>query len=195
MSIRRLPRWRALAAFVLAASSLGAAAHDEGASDAAGELGFFDCEHPPANIVTALPAPLGEWAQIECNAAGQKLIAAKGWQWRYPASWVTRPEAPAWSPEASFKLPGPKHFVKLDMATLDTAALDAAHAKLLSESATYRFHVETRPSAMYQLTAVNNLGHTMDIYFPVVSSDRLWAILCVPQCRSEYAFIIERAPR
>jgi hypothetical protein len=35
----------------------------------------------------------------------------------------------------------------------------------------------------------------MDVYFPTVSDDLRWAILCVPDCRPEYAFLIERAPR
>lgn len=156
---------------------------------------WFDCEHQPPDALTALPAPLDAWARIDCSPAGQKLVAAIGWQWRYPASWVTRPEAPAWSPDASLKHPGEKHFVDIDVTELDAAAVDAAHARLMRDSPIYQFHVEARPRGMYRVDLKNNLGHTFELFVPVVSDERMWAILCVPACRPEYAFLIERAPR
>jgi hypothetical protein len=195
MAMFRPAHWRALLALAFATTCLGAAAHSEGEHDDAGDLGFYDCDHPPANAVRTVPAPLSQWARFECNGAGQRLVAAQHWQWRFPASWTTRPDLPAWTPAASFVLPGPKHFVKLEVFELDAAELDAAHERLLRDSLTYRFHVETRPRAMFRLAALNSLGHDMDVFFPVVSDDRLWAVPCVPDCRPEFAFIIERAPR
>jgi hypothetical protein len=190
-----LPIRRAFAALALATISLGAVAHSDSDHDDAGDVGFFDCEHVPAGALTKLPPPLDGWANLECTSAGQKLVAKLPWQWRFPASWLNRPELPAWAPAASFMLPGSKHFVKLEVIELDAQGIDAAHEKLLRESATYRFHVETRPIGMHRITVMNSLGHTMDVYFPTVSDDLRWAILCVPDCRPEYAFLIERAPR
>jgi hypothetical protein len=200
MFSRGLQRWRVSVAILfvpiaLAAMSPGVRAHSDSDHDDAADLGFFDCDHLPAGALTALPTPLDGWAKLECTSAGQKLVAKLPWRWRFPGSWLNRPDLPAWAPAASFTLPGPKHFVKMEIVELDTQSTDAAHDKLMRESATYRFHVETRPLAMHRMTVLNSLGHTMDVYFPTVSDDLRWAILCVPDCRPEYAFLIERAPR
>lgn len=194
------PSWRGFipivfAAIAFAAIPPGAEAHSDADHDDAGDVGFFDCDHLPAGALTSLPAPLDSWAKLECTSAGQKLVAKLPWRWRFPASWLNRPEVPAWAPAASFTLPGPKHFVKMEIAELDAQGIDAAHDKLMRDSATYRFHVETRPVAMHRMTVLNSLGHAMDVFFPTVSDDLRWAILCVPDCRPEYAFLIERAPR
>ncbi len=190
-------RLRSLASVALALLTLplGASAHSDSDHDAAADVGFFDCDHAPAGTLMTLPVPMDSWATLECTSAGQKLVAKLPWQWRFPASWLNRPELPAWAPAASFTLPGPKHFVKMEVVELDAQGIDAAHEKLMRDSATYRFHVETRPKAMHRMTVLNSLGHTMDVYFPTVSDDLRWAILCVPDCRPEYAFLIERAPR
>ncbi len=194
MRIPRLFRQAAIATCGLLFAAV-AAAHpdDDGADDDAVAAAIFDCEHPPADALQKLPAPLDQWARIECTPGGQKLVASLGdWYWRYPASWTTRPEAPAWAPDASITQHGPKHFVSMKIDTLDAAAVSATHERLLRDSATYKFQIDEPPTAMYRIEAKNSLGHAMDIFVPVVSEKRMWAILCVPVCRPEYAFMIER---
>lgn len=192
MTVHRSFRQVAFAACGLLFSAVATAHPDDGSADDAFAAAVFDCEHPPADAMDKLPAPLDGWARIECTPAGQKLVAGGEWYWRYPASWTTRPEAPAWAPDASIRTRGPKHFVSMQVDTLDAAAIAATHERLMRESATYKFQIDEQPGAMYRVGVTNNLGHTMDIYVPVVSEKRMWAILCVPVCRPEYAFMIER---
>lgn len=155
----------------------------------------YDCDHPPKDAVTGLPADLARFTALDCTPLGQRLIPGAGWVWRFPASWTDRPTLPAWTPEASQNAPGPKHFVAVGIARVADAELPALHQKLRKDSFTYQFNFDAPPPAMYRLTARNNEGHEMDVFYPVESTDRLWAIPCVPACRPEYAFMIERAPR
>jgi hypothetical protein len=171
-----------------------ASAHNDGEPDheEADTAGFIDCERPPADAIRALPAPLSAWAALECLPMGQKLAQSEDWLWRYPASWTTRPEAPAWAPDASRSLPGAKYFTKVGVETLSADAIGRMHERLVKESATYRFYFEARPEKAYRLAVKNNLGHEMEIFVPVESETKYWGFLCVPTCRPEYAFIMEK---
>lgn len=170
-------------------------AHTEGEGhDGVDEL-ILDCDHLPKNVATALPEPVRQFAQIECVPAGQKLVAAKGWVWRYPGSWTVRPEAPAWAPEASMTEPGRKYFTAFEAIALSGAVLADTHRQLRRDSPVYASSFENEPSAIYRLRATNSQGQWMDIFFPRENADRYWAILCVPQCRPEYAFLMERMSR
>ena len=89
----------------------------------------MDCSRPPAAAITQLPEPLANWARLECGAGGQKLVAAPGWQWRYPSSWFDRPFAPAGAPDASIDEPGAKYFVEMTVEVVTGAAAQAVEAK------------------------------------------------------------------
>ncbi|MFO1319394.1 MAG: hypothetical protein U1F52_07250 [Burkholderiales bacterium] len=156
---------------------------------------MYDCDHPAANAVTRLPEGVSGWSALDCTPLGQRLIPGAGWAWRFPASWTDRPTLPAWAPEASQVAPGPKHFVELTFTRIAEGDLPAMHDRLRKDSFTYQFNFDAPPAVMYRLAARNNEGHEMDIYYPVESDDKVWAIPCVPGCRPEYAFIIERVQR
>jgi hypothetical protein len=166
-----------------------AQAHGDHVGHAGPDL--LDCEHLPADARTALPAPLGEWARVECSPSGQMLAPGAGWQWRYPATYVVRPQAPAWSPAASAGTPGAKYFIDFQLVEITGADREAEHTRLLRDSAIYRRNFEHAPTAAWRLVAENNLGHAFEIVFPQDRAGRIWAILCTPECRPEYAYLME----
>ncbi len=91
---------------------------------------FLDCDRLPADALSTVPPPVAEYVQVECSAEGQKLVAAKGWRWRYPASWTVRPEAPSWAPDASRQVMGKKYFTQFQVEPLGGEAIAAAHQRL-----------------------------------------------------------------
>lgn len=185
---------RAIGLAVLVATSGTVLAHSEGEPGEESGVAsmLMDCEHPPEDAVTSLPSPLDTWARIDCVQYGQKLVAAQGWHWRYPGSWTVRAEAPAWSPDASRRTPGAKYFRTVTIEPLDGDAIARAHARLTTDSVMYRDYITAPPARMYRVVAENNLGHDMEVFVPEETPDRLWAFLCVPECRPEYSFMIER---
>jgi len=175
---------------VIATMGPRAFAHE---SDQPKPVDYLNCEHPPGNALLALPAPIDQWAHIACSGKGQALVAAPGWQWRYPNSWFDRPIAPAWAPAASLEEPGAKYFIELTLSVLEGDAAAEQHARLARAVPAYAAALEAAPVKIYRLSAENNLGHEMDLWFPQKSSEDFWAILCVPECRPDYAFIIEKS--
>ena len=157
-----------------------------------GEVDYLNCERPPQNAVHELPAPLKAWALIECTQKGTKLVAAPGWTWRSPNSWFDRPIAPAWAPDASIAEPGAKYFIDFSVSVLEGAAAAEQHARLAQAIPAYGSAQAQPPSTLYRVLTENNLGHEMVLWFPAKTQDDLWAILCTPECRPEYAFIIEK---
>lgn len=177
----------------LGADALAHAGHDP-ATHAAVDV--MSCDKPPANAVLTLPAPLSDWAEIECSPLGQQLVPGPRWQWRYPASFKVRPVIPAWSPTASEEALGAKYFIALEIDDLSDAALGERHAWLAAQVATYRDAEHDPPRAMRRLRAENNLGHEFDVWFAQFEGGRQWAVMCVPECRVEYAFRLQPlAPR
>ena len=152
----------------------------------------MDCSRPPAAAITQLPEPLANWARLECGAGGQKLVAAPGWQWRYPSSWFDRPFAPAGAPDASIDEPGAKYFVEMTVEVVTGAAAQAVHDKLARAISSYADAYERAPARFYRVKAENNLGHDMEFWFPAKSETDLWGVLCVPTCRPDYAFLIQK---
>jgi len=171
--------------------TMSAAVHAHG-NDAPTPIGAMDCGRPPENAVRSPPAPIDQWAIIDCSPMGTKLIAAPGWLWRFPNSWFDRPEAPAWAPDASLDAPGAKYFVEFDTHVLEGAAAAEQHARLAAAVPAYRDAVSAVPARIHRLDVENNLGHEMVIWFPAASPSDLWAILCTPECRADYAFIIHK---
>lgn len=170
-------------------TSAGVHAHG---NDAPTPVGAMDCGRPPENALRAVPAPIDGWALVDCNPRGTKLIAAPGWQWRFPNSWFDRPDAPAWAPDASIDEPGAKYFVEFTAAVLEGAEAAEQHARLAAAVPAYRDAIKTVPTRIHRLEAENNLGHEMVIWFPASAPTDLWAIICAPECRPDYAFIIQK---
>ena len=153
---------------------------------------LLDCDRLPADALTTVPSPLDAFVQVVCAAEGQRLVSAPGWRWRFPASWTARPEVPAWAPDASRQVYGRKYFTAFEVQTLTAAEVAQAHRRLLDESATYRFWFEAPPPAMRRLRVRNSHGHEMEVFFPEENTEKHWGFPCVPACRPEYAFVIER---
>lgn len=183
---------RLLAVFVLALIPAGAAWAHAGHDDAAhAAVEVMSCDTPPANAVTTLPAVLAQWAQMECSPIGQQLVQSPGWQWRYPASFKVRPIIPAWSPSASEDEPGAKYFISLQLETVSPQALGERHAWLAGQLSSYRDSEPDPPRSMLRLRAENNLGHEFDVWVAEFEQQRRWAVLCVPECRIDYAFRLQ----
>ena len=89
-------------------------------------------------------------------------------------------------------MPGRKYFRTFEVAEVKGEALTRVHERLLREATTYAFYFETVPQAMTRLLVTNSHGHQMEIFFPKEREDRYWGFLCVPQCRPEYGFMVER---
>jgi len=188
--LRRRQGWIGLALCLFAASAM---AHNEGGHDDDADLeGFIDCAKPPADALKALPEPLAQWASLECLPIGHKLAQSAQWSWRYPGSWTTRPELPAWAPEVSRQHAGAKYFTSFRIDPMVADDVGAMHERLQKESAMYRFYFETRPTQAYRIVGRNNLGHEFEVFVPVETDAKLWIFPCVPACRPEYAFMMER---
>lgn len=190
MAVHRPIALFALFALTLArATGAGAhAGHEESAHTA---VDVMSCDAPPANAVRALPAPLADWADIECSPLGQQLVPSARWQWRYPASFKVRPVIPAWSSTASEEAPGAKYFIELDLETVAPEALAERHGWLAAQVASYRDAEPAPPRVLRRLRAENNLGHEFDVWFAEFEASRMWAVMCVPECRIEYAFRLQ----
>lgn len=169
--------------------STGAQAHG---NDGPTPVGAMDCGQPPKNALRDVPAPIDAWARVDCGATGTKLVPAPGWQWRFPNSWFDRPIAPAWAPDASVDEPGAKYFVEFAAAVLEGPEAAEQHARLAAAVPAYRDAIKTVPARIHRLDVENNLGHDMVIWFPASAPGDLWAILCTPVCRPDYAFIIQK---
>jgi hypothetical protein len=181
------------AAGVWTADARAHAGHDTAAHET---MEVMSCESPPAHAIKALPAPLSHWAVIECSPLGQQLVSAPGWQWRYPASFKVRPVIPAWSATASEDEPGAKYFIALALEPVSGEALAQRHAWLAGLVANYREAEPALPRTLLHLRAENNLGHEFDVWFAEFDQQRRWAVLCVPECRMDYAFRMQPvAPR
>ncbi|MCW5627174.1 MAG: hypothetical protein KIT73_20825 [Burkholderiales bacterium] len=152
----------------------------------------MNCAKPPESALRTLPPPLPEFARLECSIRGQFLMAADGWTWRYPASWFDRPLAPAWTPDVSRQDADAKYFVELSVETLSGDAVAAPYARLKAAVPAYGGAYETPPPKLYRVSAENNLGHDMEFWFPEHGPGQMWAILCAPDCRPEFAFMIHK---
>lgn len=157
-----------------------------------GEVDSLNCERLPQNAARNLPAPADTWATIACLPRGTTLVAAPGWQWRYPNSFFDRPIAPAWAPDASIEEPGAKYFIDFSIATIEGNAAADQHARLAKAVPAYGSAQPVPPATLYRMDAENNLGHEMVFWFSQNSEDELWAFLCTPECRADYAFIMLR---
>jgi hypothetical protein len=157
-----------------------------------GEVDYLNCERLPQNAARALPTPVDTWATIACLPRGTTLVAAPDWQWRYPNSFFDRPIAPAWAPDASIEAPGAKYFIDFSITKLEGAAIAEQHARLARAVPAYGSAQPAPPAILYRMDAENNLGHEMVFWFSQKSEDELWAFLCTPECRADYAFIMQK---
>ncbi len=154
---------------------------------------MLDCDHPPADALTRLPAPLDQWAHVECMAAGQFLMQGKDWLWRYPGSFTAQVRVPAWSADLSEAAVGGRYFKRADVTA--GSADDAAklHDRFSRELELYAALTADKPplTRAYTLRALNDLGQPLEVFFLYRSDRDIWAIVCAPDCRPEATFLIE----
>lgn len=162
-------------------------------SENEGAAGYavIDCEHPAANVATALPAPIASPAYLQCTPTFQQIVASQGWNWRYPGSFFDRPFIPAYAPKSSHGIGGPRFFTGFEMQALDGAEAGALHERFARELPTYR--QQAAPERILKLVATNDLGHALDAYFGFRSEREGWVVLCTPDCAPENFFLIEKA--
>lgn len=181
---------RPLIALVLCLVTGTAIGHAEHGSEAAAAAGH-DCEHPPANAARALPEAIAGFSALACHPhGGQYLGAGAGWHWRFPGSYFVVPTVPAFSPSAKLGHAGARFFTDMHVRRLTGEAARQRHETIAKSVPTYL--PAKPPESILQLTAINDLGHAFDVFFPLESDRRGWAVICTPECAPEYVFIIDR---
>ncbi|HKQ26798.1 MAG TPA: hypothetical protein VJT81_20320 [Burkholderiales bacterium] len=171
--------------FCLCLAAAQALAHSE--SKGTGPA-LLDCENPPESLASALPEQVARVASIECNPSAQTIVAREGWSWRYPGSFFDRPIIPAYAPMDSRQLGGPRYFTEFKATELSATEAMRRHERFAKDLPTYREKVP--PIRLVKLVAHNDLGHELDAYFGFRSDREGWVVLCVPECASEYLFLM-----
>lgn len=169
---------------------VAAQAHQSGEERADKPPALLDCDSLPSRAVTVLPEPISEWAQLACRPTGQLVVGTPRWQWRYPASYTTRVILPASiaSPEA----PGARYFTTISSATLTRADAARLHAGLRSEMAVYADHADPEPpGSVHVMTASNDLGDELRVYFFPRGSDGFLGVVCAARCIPESTFLVQ----
>jgi len=100
---------------------------------------------------------------------------------------------PAWMPDAESLATGARYFKVVEASLTEGGKAAAMHDQFVKEVVPYRIQAggsETpSPKSIYTLTAVNDLGQEVKVYWVYRSDKDVWGIVCSPQCKSEYAFI------
>lgn len=180
------------AALAAVACALCAAASGHSDKDEAPRGQVLDCDHLPEQAITRLPVPLDTWARLDCLPAGQLLAAGNDWIWRYPASFTTPVFVPAWTSEPAAAAAQVRYFTAANVTVARGDQAAALSRRFATEVEVYGGMTEGRPepSAVYTLVAENDLGQVFEVHFLYRSNQDMWAIVCAPDCRSEYTFLV-----
>ncbi len=177
-----------IAFLVLLFSGIAAFAHPEG--EPAPDIGAYDCEHPPEAAIEALPGLLGKTGRLVCMREGQRIVASQEWSWRYSGSFFNTPTVPAYAHADTKTLRPPFYFKKVWEEKLTGDEADRRSEQLSEQIVTYR--PGEKISAMTIVKAENNYGHITEIFMPMQSEDKGWAIVCAPECAPEYVIVISK---
>ena len=180
MSSRCLP-------LLLLVVAMHAFAHAEGETPPGGLL---DCEHPPKNMVHALPQQVAMVAAVICMPSAQIIVAREGWVWRFPGSYFDRPSIPAYSPVESRAEAGGRYFTAFNATEMSAGEIRKLHETFSKTLTTYSD--ASPPARIVKLVARNDQGYPMDAYFGFRSQSEGWVALCVPDCTPEFFFLIKR---
>lgn len=180
MSSRCLP-------LLLLVVALQAFAHSEAEAPAGGIL---DCEHPPKNLIHALPEQVAMAATVICTPSAQMIVAKEGWAWRFPGSFFDRPSIPAYSPIESRPEAGGRYFTGFKATELSGGEIKKLHETFAKTLVTYTD--ASPPARIVKLVARNDQGYPMDAYFGFKSQSEGWVALCAPDCAPEFFFLINR---
>jgi hypothetical protein len=155
---------------------------------------ILDCDDPPEQAARVVPPPIANWTQLDCVPAGQVLIQAEDWVWRYPGSFTDRPSVPAWMSADPGVSGEPRYFTSI---TVRQAGAEEAHrlnqrfVKSMIELPAAAGAAAAR-ERIYVLIAQSNLGEKLEVNFVYRSDQDIWAIPCAPDCRPEQLFHIYR---
>lgn len=178
-------------AIIIAGIAVFAQAHSDAHTDAPESI---DCRRPPADAVTELPAPLNRWARLECQPGSQFLVSSADWIWRYPASFTTPVLIPAWAPDPARAAAEAHYFVAAQLDHITDQQAQVLHERLAKEVAIYGAMTSAADQLpvreAYALRAQNNHGERFDIYFMYRSERDVWGLVCTPQCKSEFSFLM-----
>ena len=165
-------------------------AHSDGEEAARPQA--LDCEHLPERALAGLPAPFDAWAKLDCLPTGQLLVQPRDWVWRYPASFTSRVLVPAWTADPSAVATSARYFTAAEVAVARGGEALALHRRFAQELEVYRAMTAERPppSAVHTLIARNDLDQELRMYFVYRSPQDIWGIVCAPDCRSEYSFLV-----
>lgn len=163
-----------------------ALSHQEGETPVA-EL--FDCDHPPAAALNAVPPELADFARLECSPRGQFFMAGDGWTWRFPGSFFDLPSIAAYTPRASQRIGEGRYFRSIEVREIGAEESAQLQQRFTRELATYR---SAPPVRMLHLAIENDAGHRFEVFMTFEGSDKGWVISCVPDCPPEYVFLMER---
>ena len=181
---------RLFLAGVWCVASAAAWAHEDATREA---IPILDCDHPPEHAVNAVPEPF-HWAQLECTPAGQMLVPAEDWVWRYPGSFTERPFVPAWMSADAGVSAGPRYFKTMSarLAGADEMReLKQRFVRSAIELPAPRVQTDP-PERIYVLAAESNLGEKLEVNFVYRSDQDIWAVPCAPACAPEQLFHIYR---
>jgi hypothetical protein len=177
---------RLFLAGVWCVASAAAWAHEDATGEA---IPILDCDHPPEHAVNAVPEPF-HWAQLECTPAGQMLVPAEDWVWRYPGSFTDRPFLPAWMSAEPGVSGEPRYFKSMAARLAGTDEAERLQRRFAQSM--IALPASAGEQRIYVLTAESNLGEKFDVNFVYRSDLDIWAVPCVPDCRPEQLFHIYR---
>jgi hypothetical protein len=146
----------------------------------------------PERALAGLPAPFDAWAKLDCLPTGQLLVQPRDWVWRYPASFTSRVLVPAWTADPSAVATSARYFTAAEVAVARGGEALALHRRFAQELEVYRAMTAERPppSAVHTLIARNDLDQELRMYFVYRSPQDIWGIVCAPDCRSDYSFLV-----
>ena len=173
--------------FILLGAGIAAFAHQD---EPVTEIGAYDCEHPPEAAIKALPGLLGEAGRLVCMQEGQRIVASQAWSWRYSGSFLHTPNVPAHAHVAARDIMPPFYFKKVWVEELSREEADQRSEQLSKQIVTYR--PAKGITSMTIVKVENNYGHVTEIFMPMESETRGWAIVCAPECQPGYVILISK---
>ena len=173
--------------FIMLCAGIAAFAHQD---EPVAEVGAYDCEHPPESAIKVLPGLLGEAGRLVCMQEGQRIVASQAWSWRYSGSFFNTPTVPAYAHIESQEMVPPFYFKKVWVEELSSDEAGKRSEQLSKQIATYR--PGNKIAGMTIVKAENNYGHVTEIFMPMQSENKGWAIVCAPECQPGFVILISK---
>jgi hypothetical protein len=143
-----------------------------------------ECGTPPAEAVTALPAPLSDWGTLACTPFGYVITAKEGWVWSRLGAYspVFIPAQMVRSDPA--RLGSAAYFSKIELSKGQGAEFEAA------QEAAFAGMDEPKIFTGYRLDVFSYSGRSLRLYFFEDGHSR-WGIWCAQdKCDRASLFLI-----